>query len=260
MRSGQKEQRLQSRGAGERPEHEALGCTWTDRRWDPRGWGRPFLESSPGSLWRILALEELQVETDPSVGVGWPLQIFAQWVGASEASQHRPSQPGNQALTHNPSCASTLVLLRGLCRGAKRGDWECPRAPVAGAACPWAGNPFLALPMEGRGLHPPTPHPRQELRSPEYGSPEALSTGAQPGQSPPPPLGSRGWQPLSTHSSFSWRLSSATRVQERAGGSVGEGPPSAGPAECENCVVRGCLWTRPAPGRPWLGRCTLLTR
>lgn len=28
----------------------------------PRGWGRPFLESSPGSLWRILALEELQVE------------------------------------------------------------------------------------------------------------------------------------------------------------------------------------------------------
>ena len=213
---------------------------WTDRRWDPSRWGWPFLESSPGSLWRILALEELQVETDPGVGVGWPLQIVAQWVGASEASRHRPSQPGNQALTHDPLCASTLALLRGLCRGAKGGDRECPRAPVAGAAHPWAGDPFLALPMGGRGLRPPPPAPGR--------SSEALSTGAQPGQSPPPPLGSRGWQPLSRHSSFSWRLSSAARVQERAGGSVGEGPPSAGPAECENCVLRGCLWTRPAAG------------
>ena len=146
---------------------------WTDRRWDPSRWGWPFLESSPGSLWRILALEELQVETDPGVGVGWPLQIVAQWVGASEASRHRPSQPGNQALTHDPLCASTLALLRGLCRGAKGGDRECPRAPVAGAAHPWAGDPFLALPMGGRGLRPPPhpPRPRKELRSPEYRSP-----------------------------------------------------------------------------------------
>lgn len=173
------------------------------------GGGGPSPDSSPGSLWRILALEDLRVETDPGVGVGQPPQIFAQWVGASEASRHRPSRPGNQALTHDPLCAPTLALLRVLCRGARRGSQECPKAPVAGAACPWAGDPFHLLPMGGGG---PRPHRGR--------SSEALMGRSPARAEPPPPLGSHSYQPLSRHSSFSWRLSLAARVQERAGGSV----------------------------------------
>ena len=151
----------------ERPEQE-LG------EMKPRGGGGPSWNPPPGPCgtswpWRSSKWRE----TLASVRVGRPPQLFAQWVGASEASRHRPSQPGNQALTRDPLCAPTQALLRDLCRGARRGGRECPRAPVAGAACPWAGDPFPALPMGGGG---PRPHthtrpPRQALRSPAVQEP-----------------------------------------------------------------------------------------
>lgn len=140
----------------------------------PRGGGGPSWNPLPGPCgtswpWRSSKWRE----TLASVRVGRPPQLFAQWVGASEASRHRPSQPGNQALTRDPLCAPTQALLRDLCSGARRGGRECPRAPVAGAACPWAGDPFPALPMGGGG---PRPHthtrpPRQALRSPAVQEP-----------------------------------------------------------------------------------------
>lgn len=122
-------------------------------------------------------------ETLASVRVGRPPQIFAQWVGASEASRHRPSQPGNQALTRDLLCAPTLALLRDLCRGARRGGQECPRAPVAGAARPWAGDPFPALPMGGGGPRPHThPCPPGRLS-------EALTCRSPARAEPPTPTG-----------------------------------------------------------------------
>ena len=214
MRSRQKEQHLPSPGVGERPEHKT-GMSLGSREMGPQGGGGgPSPDSFPAPLWRILALEELRVETDPGFGVGQPPQIFAQRVGASKASRHRPSRPGNQALTHDPLCAPPLALLRVLCRGARRGGRECPRAPIAGAACPWAGDPFRLLPMGGGG-----PRPCRGRTS------EALMCRSPARAEPPPPLGSRSYQPLSRHSSFSWRLSSGCPCPG-AGGRVCRGGPT----------------------------------
>lgn len=220
---------------------EARAQDWDERGQPgdgtPGGWGGPSPDSSPGPLGRILALEELRVETDPGFGVGQPPQIFAQRVGASEASRHRPSRPGNQALTHDPLRAPTLALLRVLCRRARRGGRECPRAPIAGAACPWAGDPFHLLPMGGGG-----PHPCRGRSS------EALMCRSPAKAEPPPPLGSRSYQSLSRHSLL---LAAVLGCPcPGAGRRVCRGgPTSAGPAECENRVLRDCPWTQPGdPG------------
>lgn len=210
----------------------------------PRGGGGPSWNPLPGPCgaswpWRSSKWRE----TLASVRVGRPPQLFAQWVGASEASRHRPSQPGNQALTRDPLCAPTQALLRDLVQRSQE-----RRSGMPQGSCGWCSLPLGWGPLPGtahgrRRAPPPHTHP-----PPQAGAQKPRRAGAWPGQSPPPPLGSRGWQTLSRHSSFSWHLSSAARVQERAGGSVGKGPLSAGLVECENHVLHGCLWTRPAAG------------
>lgn len=124
-------------------------------RGDEAPWA-PFLESSPGSLWRSWPWRSPWRGISASVRVGRPPQIFAQWVGASEASRHRPSQPGNQALTRDLLCAPTLALLRTCAEE----PGEAVRMPQG--SCGWCSPPPgwgplpPALPMGGGGPRPHT--------------------------------------------------------------------------------------------------------